>query len=563
MQVIRSPTRRSPAAPTPARTLPVLALMLTPPSVIFAGQDGRSACHEPQGTHPATPADASQMVLTNLDWMGGNDLVVCSDDPKEPGLLVFYDDRHEGFTPAFYLPTPTPVHAVIADDIDGDGWVDLVALGEDPDTLYLFSNDATGMLGSLAVLPSRQPIAQHEDDQRAGTPALAQHEPRFFVFGSFPGGNNNVGAAGISPDGLAVVGSGTHFAFGDFEAFRWTENTGIIGLGTLVQWGISKAHRTSSGGQAVVGWAHSEFGPEAFRWTEADGMIGLGDLPGGEFNSTAFDISGDGRVVVGHGRSPAWEAQRWTPSNGMVGLGDLPGGDDFSQAMAVSADGTVIVGHSDSTAGKEAFVWTVDSGMVALGDMPGGIVRATVRDVSSDGRVIVGMGSSDNGPEAFRWSPSYGFEALGDLPGCRFQSSANGTNFDGSVIVGDAMDDDCGTPFIWTRRHGMRDLRAVIEDDLGLDTGDLDLRGATAVSDDGRWIIGGAWIDGGAVSWLVYLGPDCPADYDGDLDADSDDFFFYLDLFLAGDRRADIDDDADNDSDDFFAFLEDFTTPCP
>ena len=65
------------------------------------------------------------------------------------------------------------------------------------------------------------------------------------------------------------------------------------------------------------------------------------------------------------------------------------------------------------------------------------------------------------------------------------------------------------------------------------------------------------------MSWLVYLGPDCPADYDGDLDADSDDFFLYLDLFLSGDRRADIDDDADNDSDDFFAFLQDFTTPCP
>ncbi len=406
----------------------------------------------------------------------------------------------------------------------------------------------------------------------AGTPALAQDEPRFIpFFVSFPDGNGDpVGIADFSPEGpegLVAVGAGTHFGFADFEAFRWTETTGIVGLGRLGI-GSSKAAAVSRQGDAAGGWSHNgRFEPEAFLWTEAEGMVGLGDLPGGDFNSRAHDISQDGRVVVGNSFTSGLRAFRWTSEEGMIDLGDLPGGCDYSTANGVSNDGSIIVGTSDSDVGSQVFRWTPGEGMNGLA-IPDGWLGIGAAGVSGDGRVIIGSGASPDGSgqyrvEAFRWSPSYGFEALGDLPGCRFQSSANGTNFDGSVIVGDAMDDDCGTPFIWTRRHGMRDLRAVIEDDLGLDTGDLDLRGATAVSADGRWIAGGAWSDDGPMSWLVYLGPDCPADYDGDLDADSDDFFLYLDLFLSGDRRADIDDDADNDSDDFFAFLQDFTTPCP
>ena len=43
---------------------------------------------------------------------------------------------------------------------------------------------------------------------------------------------------------------------------------------------------------------------EAFRWTEAEGMVGLGDLPGGRLSSQAIDVSGDGSRVIGRGSVP-------------------------------------------------------------------------------------------------------------------------------------------------------------------------------------------------------------------------------------------------------------------
>jgi len=115
-----------------------------------------------------------------------------------------------------------------------------------------------------------------------------------------------------------------------------------------------------------VGWGTGEKGreafdgtKEAFRWTKDGGMQGLGDLPGGSFHSKAFDVSADGSVIVGVGTGEnGREAFRWTKDGGMKGLGDLPGGDFASYAMAASADGSVIVGDGQSDKGREAFRWT-------------------------------------------------------------------------------------------------------------------------------------------------------------------------------------------------------------
>ena len=51
-------------------------------------------------------------------------------------------------------------------------------------------------------------------------------------------------------------------------------------------------------------------------------------------------------------------------------------------------------------------------------------------------------------------------------------------------------------------------------------------------------------------------------DLDGDGDADSTDFFAYLDLFASGDDGADIDGDGDIDAEDFFGFLDLFVQEC-
>ncbi|MCB9846060.1 MAG: hypothetical protein H6811_08755 [Phycisphaeraceae bacterium] len=69
-----------------------------------------------------------------------------------------------------------------------------------------------------------------------------------------------------------------------------------------------------------------------------------------------------------------------------------------------------------------------------------------------------------------------------------------------------------------------------------------------------------------AIRVRLFCGSRCPevctADTDGDHDADSDDFFAFLDLFAAGDARADLDGDGDRDADDFFRYLDAFALGC-
>jgi probable HAF family extracellular repeat protein len=162
-------------------------------------------------------------------------------------------------------------------------------------------------------------------------------------------------------------------------------------------------------------------------------------------------VSADGSIVTGTSDSPespfALQAFSWTAEEGMVGLGDLPGGDFSSEANDISADGTTIVGGSWSESGFEAFIWTADTGMFGLGDLPRGDFNSTALGVSADGSVVVGR--SDSGS---------------------------------SHLPTDAM--------IWSADEGMRKLKDVLQDDFGLDLFTVILTSATAVSDDGRTIIG-------------------------------------------------------------------------
>ena len=115
------------------------------------------------------------------------------------------------------------------------------------------------------------------------------------------------------------------------------------GLGSLpTPWTPeSYAHDVSGDGSSVVG----ESVGEAFRWTSNTGLVGLGTLPGDRY-SWAYGVSGNGSVVVGDsGFITGAEAFRWTQESGMVGLGFLPE-QNRSEGHGVSADGAVIVGSS-------------------------------------------------------------------------------------------------------------------------------------------------------------------------------------------------------------------------
>jgi probable HAF family extracellular repeat protein len=119
-------------------------------------------------------------------------------------------------------------------------------------------------------------------------------------------------------------------------------------IGDLDNSPVSTALAVSTDGQAKAGFSSSGRswgqppifpgelpynGIEAFLWSQEKGMVGLGDLPGGFFSSQASAVSADRRTVVGMSSIERGnEAFRWSEGTGMVGLGYLF--DDFKFSHA-------------------------------------------------------------------------------------------------------------------------------------------------------------------------------------------------------------------------------------
>ena len=225
-------------------------------------------------------------------------------------------------------------------------------------------------------------------------------------------GLTNIGdgfARDVSADGNTVVGGN------DLGGYIWTPNLGALAIGSISSGGGSTANAVSADGLVVAGFAGNDVGrPEAIRWSENTGMTGLGTLTGDNFDiSRAMGISADGTTIVGISDSTSIdeEAFRWTLETGMVGLGDLAGGDDFSSANDVSADGSIIVGSSETDEGLRAFIWTETTGMLNLENLLADVgfdlsqwqSLNSATGISDDGRFIVGTGTNLMGrSEGFR-----------------------------------------------------------------------------------------------------------------------------------------------------------------
>ncbi|MBU0639745.1 MAG: PEP-CTERM sorting domain-containing protein, partial [Planctomycetes bacterium] len=128
----------------------------------------------------------------------------------------------------------------------------------------------------------------------------------FELLGDLPGGFYFSEVHAVSADGTTAAGfSSSDWAdLWEVEAFRWTRDGGIVGLGGLAgPHHGSESRGVSADGSVVVGGSYNGYlGYEAFRWEDGV-MVGLGDLPGGSHSSIAYDVSADGSVIVGRGRS--------------------------------------------------------------------------------------------------------------------------------------------------------------------------------------------------------------------------------------------------------------------
>jgi probable HAF family extracellular repeat protein len=224
-------------------------------------------------------------------------------------------------------------------------------------------------------------------------------------------------------------------------------------------------------------------------------MAGLGYLNGG-VSSSAEGVSGNGSVVVGSSNTAAGhsEAFRWSLGNGMQAVGTLPGYTD-SRAIGVNADASVVVGDAlpfkqGPPTTEEAFILTPKGGLQGLGFLPSDTFTE-VKGVSADGTVVIGESGFGPRSEAFRWAALGGMLGLGDLPGGASYSVAFAASADGSVVVGKGSGSSGGEEaFVWDAFHGIRQLKAVLENDFGFDLTGWEMNEARGISADGMTIVG-------------------------------------------------------------------------
>lgn len=285
-------------------------------------------------------------------------------------------------------------------------WLVGMPPGGSSGSVQALSQSGSVATGFVAVQPA------HPGAGFRWTPAGGRED-----WGLLPGMPQYSPGYGLSSTGDTIVGwMGT-----------WTERRAYrrIGSGPLQDLGMlpgevrSEARGVSGDGSIVVGFSEHTQGPfalgQAFRWTESSGMVGLGHLHAGSIRSDAYGVSRDGSTIVGRSVSNtlAAEAFCWTATGGMQALPNLPGATVFTaEGNAVSSDGSVIVGQGGAPSGRShATYWTL-GGVQDLGVLPG-TLDSVAWATSDDGAIVGGTSTIGSSFSAFVWTPSTGMLDLG------------------------------------------------------------------------------------------------------------------------------------------------------
>ena len=260
----------------------------------------------------------------------------------------------------------------------------------------------------------------------------------------------------ISLDGRVIAGDALD-ANRIEQAAIWQRGTEWRLLGSIVPNAqpcdslLSSVFGGNSDGSVLVGLAWNSCRiARAFRWTESTGMVDLGSTVDGQ-SSRADAVSGDGRVVVGFQEHSTGfrQAARWIDGKQTIFTG--PEG-LIGEANATNTDGSIIVGSNcqPSTSAQSAWVWTAREGVQCLAPpirRPAveGAFQGLALATSEDGRVIGGAHSFGLESESVIWidrEPRYLKAYLRDhgAPNA-FENWINtgfvtGMTRDGRVVVG-------------------------------------------------------------------------------------------------------------------------------
>jgi len=187
-----------------------------------------------------------------------------------------------------------------------------------------------------------------------------------------------------SSNGSVIAGMNTLNPLEPGEAARWTAATGAVGLGLLFpngEYDFSTATSISGDGSIIAGTGFNESdgslaSSQAFRWTEETGIVQLVPLvdgPGDVKPTFATAMSANGSLIVGGIGLYAFDSEPfvWTPGSGMqllvdlltneYGIGDDIAGWNLGQITALSSDGRFIVGQGTAPNNERA-EWLIDLG---------------------------------------------------------------------------------------------------------------------------------------------------------------------------------------------------------
>ena len=304
----------------------------------------------------------------------------------------------------------------------------------------------------------------------------------------------------LSADGKVIIDRRRSETRDGNEATRWTLEEGEAGLGDLPHGEFeSRATDLSFDGSVIVGRGHAFGQGQVFRWSAETGMVGIWE------ESNLHPVLGRGVALSADGSRLAWNPGGgpvyWTEETGIQPFAKFVLFHDFF-VKGASADGSALLVQDEPL----AYRLRQDSELEPVGDLPGGEGFSVGNDLSADGSTIVGRAGSTRGTEALRWTAELGSSGLGDLPGGEFSSEAHGVTADGSVVVGRGSGPDGLEAFIWDEERGMRRLKQVLEADFGLDLTGWKIEAGLAVSDDGLTILGsGVDPEGNSQTWLARL----------------------------------------------------------
>jgi len=315
--------------------------------------------------------------------------------------------------------------------------------------------------------------------------------PFFMGLGDLPGGTSDSYAYGISDDGTTIVGvasSSTALA----EAFRWTTEAGMVGLGVLPDSLGDEALGVSPEANVIAGQWYPRTPAVTFaplRWTADEGLAGLAPLDPNQPRGRAYGAT-DAAVTVGY--TGEYRPVKWGLDAQPIAL-ELPPYYEQGFARAITPDGSLIVGATGRPGVWYATVWSDQHDVRA-------ICAGVARDVTPDGSVIVGSYE-----HAWRWTEEDGRVYLGWLLDPSETNTARAVSADGSVAVGWARDGSAEAAFIWESLGSMRSLPEVLENDYGLDLTGWELLRAYDISADGRTIVGVGIHDGHHEAWSAHI----------------------------------------------------------